>query len=144
MNNITVITELCQEDRNRLDTLIAIGLELAKKNVYDVQPVAPAETRKEDAETENTPPAETAHPVDAVDVWNDPASEEPTVSGKLGDKGNEKLFSAVQQKVVKLSAAGREKKAAVRGVVQKYATKVSDIPAEEYDTVMEQLTALEG
>ena len=124
MNNINLTMELCQEDRNRLDTLIAVGLELAKKNVYDVKAT----------EATDTPTAET---IEAV-------SEEPAVSGKLGDGGNEKLFSAVQQKVVKLSAAGMEKKASVREIVQKYATKVSDIPAEEYDAVMAALTALEG
>ena len=140
MNNITVITELCQEDRNRLDTLIAIGLELVSNRL----PVAPAETPQEIAETANAPTAETVHPVDAPNPWSEPASEEPAVSGKLGDKGNEKLFSAVQQKVVKLSAAGQTKKAAVREIVQQYATKVSDIPAADYDTVMEKLTAREG
>lgn len=148
MNNINLTVELCQDDRvrldelaNRIDTLIAVGLELAKKNVYEV---APAETRQEAAEATNTQTTETTHPVDAADVWSEPASEAPAVSGKLGDKGNEKLFSAVQQKVVKLSAAGKEKKASVREIVQKYATKVSDIPAEEYDAVMAALTALEG
>ena len=142
MNNITI--ELCQEDRNRLDTLVAIGLELCKKNIYEVEPAAPAETQRNDAEAANELAPETVHPVDAVNVWSEPASEAPAVSGKLGDKGNEKLFSAVQQKVVKLSAAGKEQKAAVREIVQKYATKVSDIPAADYDTVMEQLAALEG
>ena len=147
MNNIALTVELCQEDRNRLDTLIAIGLELAKKNIYDV---APAETRQDAVETTNTQTTETVHPVDAPDVWgkqeDQVAVEEvlPAVSGKLGDKGNEKLFSAVQQKVVKLSAAGKETKASVREIVQKFATKVSDIQVADYDTVMEQLTALEG
>lgn len=148
MNNITLTVELCQDDRvrlnelaNRLDTLIAVGLELAKKNIYEV---APAETRQEAAEAANTQTTEMTHPVDAVDPWGEPASEAPAVSGKLGDKGNEKLFSAVQQKVVKLSAAGKEKKTSVREIVQKFATKVSDIKAADYDAVMEQLTALEG
>lgn len=176
MNNINLTVELCQEDRNRLDTLIAIGLELANKSLADVemdttglqvaaqkylanlkQPIQsleltavdlPAVTHQDAVETENTPAPETVHPVDAVNVWSEPASEapaeKPVVPGKLGDKGNEKLCSAVQQKVVKLSAAGKEKKAAVREVVQKFATKVSDIQAADYDTVMEQLTALEG
>lgn len=141
MNNITIITELCQEDRNRIDTLIAVGLELAKKNIYDL---APAETRQNDAGAANTDTPETVHPVDEVSPFEEPASEAPAVSGKLGDKGNEKLFAAVQQKVVKLSAAGADKKAAVRGIVQKVAAKVSDIPAAEYENIMEQLTALEG
>ena len=142
MNNITI--ELCQEDRNRIDTLIAVGLELAKKNIYDVQPAAPAEARLEAAEAASTDTLESVHPVEADSPFEEPASEEPAVSGKLGDKGNEKLFAAVQQKVVKLSAAGADKKAAVRGIVQKVAAKVSDIPAAEYDNIMEQLTALEG
>lgn len=131
MNNINLTMELCQEDRDRLDTLIAVGLELAKKNIYEVEG---AQTRQEATETADEQAAHTSEPV----------SEEPSVSGKLGDKGNEKLFSAVQQKVVKLSAAGNEKKASVREIVQKFATKVSDIPAEEYDAVMAALTALEG
>lgn len=144
MNNINLTVELCQEDRNRLDTLIAIGLELAGKQLADVKPEAPTETRQEAVDAANVSTAETAHPVDAVAPWGEPVSEAAPVSGKLGDKGNEKLFSAVQQKVVKLSAAGKEKKASVREIVQKFATKVSDIPAEEYDTVMAALTALEG
>lgn len=144
MNNITITTELCQEDRNRLDTLIAIGLELAGKRLSEVQTETPSETHQNAVETANTPTAEPAHPVDAVDVWSEPASEEPAVSGKLGDKGNEKLFSTVQQKVVKLSAAGKEKKAAVREIVQTFATKVSDIQVADYDRVLGQLTALEG
>ena len=144
MNNITITTELCQEDRNRLDTLIAIGLKLVSNRLPVEPPVAPAETPQETVETANAPTAETVHPVDAPNPWSEPASEEPAASGKLGDKGNEKLFSAVQQKVVKLSAAGQTKKAAVREIVQQYATKVSDIPAADYDTVMEKLTALEG
>lgn len=147
MNNITITAELCKDDRvrldelaNRIDTLIAVGLELCKKNVYEVQPLAPAETQQNDAEAANTPANE------SVELEGQVSLDEvvPAASGKLGDKGNEKLFSAVQQKVVKLSAAGKESKAAVREIVQKFATKVSDIPAEEYDTVMEQLAALEG
>lgn len=131
MNQINLTMELCQEDRERLDTLIAIGLELAKKNIYEMEtPV----TRQEATEATDEQTADTYEVV----------SEEPAVGGKLGDKGNEKLFSAVQQKVVKLSAAGKDKKASVREIVQKYATKVSDIPAEEYDAVMAALTALEG
>ena len=127
MNNVNLTMELCQEDRNRLDTLIAVGLELAKKNIYDMEGAVERQETAEDADEQ-------------VSMYD----EEPAVVGKLGDKGNEKLFSAVQQKVVKLSAAGMEKKASVREIVQKYATKVSDIPAEEYDADMAALTALEG
>lgn len=125
MNTITI--ELCQEDRNRLDTLIAIGLELADK-----RPQKPAEATQ-------TPPPETTHPEPENTAQG---TQEATAAGKLGDAGNEKLLSAVQQKVVKLSAAG--KKAAVREIVQRYAAKVSDLPAGEYDTIMDALTALEG
>jgi hypothetical protein len=106
--------------------------------------VAPTETRQDAVETVSADTLESVHPVEDDSPFEEPASEEPAVSGKLGDKGNEKLFAAVQQKVVKLSAAGADKKAAVRGIVQKVAAKVSDIPAAEYDTIMEQLTALEG
>lgn len=125
MNTITI--ELCQEDRNRLDTLIAIGLELADK-----RPQKPAEATQ-------TPPPETTRPEPENTAQG---TQEATAAGKLGDAGNEKLLSAVQQKVVKLSAAG--KKAAVREIVQRYAAKVSDLPAGEYDTIMDALTALEG
>ena len=132
MNIITI--ELCQEDRNRLDTLIAIGLELA--DMADKRP--PAAPQKP-AEATQAPPPETTHPEPESTAQG---TQEATAAGKLGDAGNEKLLSAVQQKVVKLSAAG--KKAAVREIVQRYAAKVSDLPAGEYDTIMDALTALEG
>lgn len=125
MNTITI--ELCQEDRNRLDTLIAIGLELADKRPQEA------------AGATQAPPPEMTRPEPENAAQG---AQEATAAGKLGDAGNEKLLSAVQQKVVKLSAAG--KKAAVREIVQRYAAKVSDLPAGEYDTIMDALTALEG
>lgn len=138
MNNITITTELCQEDRNRLDTLIAIGLELCKKNVYDVQLVAPAETQQNDAEPASDPAPETGHPVDAADVWGQPASEAPAEE-PVKEVTVDELLAMVQ----KLVAPGTGKREKARAIVQAYAVKVSDVPAAKRAECMGKLIALD-
>ena len=138
MNNITVTTEFCQEDRNRLDTLIAIGLELCKKNVYDVQPVAPAETQQNDAEPASDPVPETAHPVDAADVWGQPASEAPAEE-PVREVTVDQLLALVQ----KLAAPGSGKRDKAKAIVQAYGAKVSDVPADKRQECMDKLIELD-
>ena len=138
MNNINVTMELCQEDRNRLDTLIAIGLELTKKNVYDVQPVAPAETQQNAAEAEILPAPESAHPVDAALPWGEPASEAPAEE-PVREVTPEELLAMVQ----KLVAPGTGKRDKARAIVLAYAAKVSDVPAAKRNECMDKLIALD-
>ena len=138
MNDITVTMELCQEDRNRLDTLIAIGLELCKKNVYDVQPVAPAETQQNAAETADNQAPETAHPVDAPDVWNEPASEEPAEE-PVRVVTKEELQALVQ----KMATPNHPKRDRAKAIIQSYGAKVSDVPADKRAECLDKLIALE-
>lgn len=138
MNNINVTLELCQEDRNRLDTLIAIGLELTKKNVYDVQPVAPAETQQNAAEAEILPAPESAHPVDAALPWGEPASEAPAKE-PAKEVTAEELLALVQ----KLAAPGSGKRDKAKAIVQAYGAKVSDVPADKRQECMDKLIELD-
>ena len=129
-NTIKIVTELCQEDRNRLDTLIAIGLELVKKNVYDVQPV-----------TAIVP--ETTHPVDAPDVWGQPEeaapAEEPVKEEPVKEITAEELLALVQ----KLAAPGSGKRDKAKAIVQAYGAKVSDVPADKRQECMDKLIELD-
>lgn len=138
MNNITVTTELCQEDRNRLDTLIAIGLELCKKNVYDVQPVAPAETQQNAADAASEQAPETAHPVDAPDVWSEPASEEPAEE-PVREVTKEELQALVQ----KMATPNHPKRDRAKAIIQSYGAKVSDVPCEKRAECWDKLIALD-
>ena len=124
-NTIKIVTELCQEDRNRLDTLIAIGLELCKKNVYEVQPV-----------TAITP--ETPHPVDAPDVWGQPEEEAPAEE-PVKEITPEELLALVQ----KLAAPGSGKRDKAKAIVQAYGAKVSDVPADKRQECMDKLIELD-
>lgn len=154
MNNITI--ELCREDRNRIDTLIAVGLELAKKNIYDVQPVAPAEThqltpdempahsqtlpetRQEAAGAASAPAAESAHPVDSVTPWGEPVSEAAPVE-PVREVTAAELLALVQ----KLAAPGSGKRDKAKAIVQSYGAKVSDVPADKRAECMDKLVALD-
>lgn len=138
MNNITITTELCQEDRNRLDTLIAIGLELCKKNSYEVQPVAPAETQQNAAEAEILPTPESAHPVDAPDVWSEPASEAPAEE-LVREVTKEELQALVQ----KMATPNHPKRDRAKAIIQSYGAKVSDVPADKRAECLDKLIALE-
>ena len=138
MNNINVTMELCQEDRNRLDTLIAIGLELCKKNIFDVQPVAPAETQQNDAEPASEQAPETAHPVDAALPWGEPASEAPAE-----EPAREVTAAELLAMVQKLVAPGTGKRDKARAIVLTYAAKVSDVPADMRAECMDKLIALD-
>ena len=124
MNTITI--ELCQEDRNRLDTLIAVALELANKHMTEMAPVAPYEAADAAPEVAAvTTPPEPEKPVEA-------AQEAVAPKYKMTD---------VQQLVVSLSAAG--KKDQVREIVKAYAERVTLIPEDKFGEVMDKLNALE-
>ena len=81
---------------------------------------------------EEPAPVEEAPAEEPAPVEEAPA-EEPAEVVELSD---------IQKKVVALSAAG--KKAEVRDIITKYASRVSAIPADKTAEVWEQLTALEG
>ena len=114
MNTITI--ELCGEDRARLDRILA-ALEGLNK---------PLETTAVDVFAEVF-----AAPVKTPEA---PAETE-TPKATLAD---------VQALVQKLATPASGKRDAVKRIVNEYAPRVSGIPADKLDEVMQRLTELGG
>lgn len=157
MNTITIITELCQEDRNRLD-VISDTLELIRQAMLNGAPaasVAAQDAPKSEPKAEPTPeaeaPAEAQNEPQAMpqtDLYDEDGGEiapeptEPEAPAEEAPTVEPVALSDIQKKVVALSAAG--KKAEVREIVTKYASRVSAIPVEHTAEVWQQLCALEA
>lgn len=153
MNNINITTEMCAEDRARIDRLIAALESL----VNDMEPpvVALAGT-----------PFQTEQPAEIVlDILKEgtgvargtiaeeelltPAEPEtaPEEVGEPADEPEEKEVpehtkAELQQKVISIVTAG--KKDEVKAIIEQYAERVSAIPDEKINEVWDKLTKLEG
>lgn len=125
MNQITITTELCAEDRARLDRIIA---------ALEARPVAEQEDTKPSCE----------RCMETVQALADAIEAQPDQPTTAPEPEPQPIYKAsdVQQKVVALSAAG--KKAEVRAIVLEYAERVSGIPEDKYSEVMARLNELEG
>ena len=134
MNTITI--ELCQEDRARLDRIIE-ALEQSRAIAVNSMSVAPnvesdvLKTETEEPMEGQVTVEEIVETTEQIPVEEAPV-EEPIKAVSLSD---------IQKKVVELSAAG--KKAEVRDIITKYASRVSAIPAEHTAEVWDQLIGLE-
>ena len=122
----TITIELCKEDRQRLDELIAftgwIATELKSRPVvFNSAPPTP----------------EIMHPADVLPPHGEP---EPVAEPEK-PKYTEADVRAMVQKLVNPK---HPKRVEARALVKSYADKVSDIPVDKYNEVMERLTALEG
>lgn len=157
MNEIKIITELCPEDRARIDRLTvaleartaqvertlamyadedpaaddiqkALAEQVAKSEKAPTQsPVEPAGEAK--AETPATPQPEAEA---ATTAEPDPVAEAKPAPTTV----------ELQQKVIALVNKG--KKADVSAIVKSYAATVSGIPEDKRAEVMDKLNALEG
>lgn len=127
MNTINITTELCQEDRARIDKVIEL---LTLSTGQRCQSCADA-VQQAFAETQ---PVEFTKDTTAEETPAEPA-QEPETAPQVSR-------ADIQQKVIQLSAAG--KKAEVREIVTAVATKVSDIPEDKLAEVWAKLTGLEG
>lgn len=139
MNEIKLTTELCAEDRARLDKLTAALEQLAPITVQvadiplDIMPTNNGIGLGKMADTEDhgdfveivTEPEETEAPA---------APEEPAAP--------QHTKAELQPKVVSLGSAG--KKEEVKEIIKQYAAKVSDIPEDKVDEVWAKLEQLEG
>ena len=136
-NEIKVTASLHEEDRVRIDALIRALHEVAG-NVPKITPqVIETEPVKEtDQPVEIAPQNEQ----DAPAPWDKDAPDLPAVAEEAPAVKYSK--EDVQQKVVSLAAAG--KKAEVKEIVNAYAERVSAIPEDKLDEVMDRLIALEG
>lgn len=162
MNEIKVITELCAEDRARLDRLtealeryphkcencvqtVMAALQatttLPKFDTIEQAKDTPAEEPKnepqEPAEQEApaTTPAEEEKPAEVEETPAEEPKNEPTVT-----------LEQIQQKVVQICAGYEgKKKPAVRAIINTYGSKVSDLKEQpdKWNEVWEKLTALE-
>ena len=155
MNNITLTHELCAEDRARIDRLAA-ALEALQPQVITFTPPTscgepepeldpiqqklaetlakvstPTEEPTEATETAKVETAETVSPIEEAPTQEEDATPPITLE-------------QIQQKVLQLAAANNGAlKAQVRGIVNTYAKKVSDIPEDKWAEVWSKLTALE-
>ena len=125
-NHITI--ELCKEDRQRIDELIAFaGLIVSEMKRNHAPIAAPAEE----------------HPVDAVAPHGEP---EPVAEPEVAPA--EKVYKVtkadIMAKVQALAAPNNPKREQAKAIVKSYGAKVSDIPEELYDEVMDKLVELEG
>lgn len=124
MNTITVITELCAEDRARLDAIIAALQSPQGKPTEAAQTVEAPDLKK-------TQPKEEKPTEPAVAESAAPATPQPEPQFTHDD---------ILKKVITLSAAGKKQEA--RDIVNAYAAKVSDIPADKLAEVAERLDAI--
>ncbi len=139
MNEIKVITELCAEDRARIDRLTAalegltagigsVGTPYAVNNISNVVEAPKTDTEAPKAETPAEPesvPAEVGAPAEEPDVKEVP----------------EHTQAELQQKVISLVSGG--KKDDVKKIIEQYAPRVSAIPAEKINEVWDKLLVLE-
>ena len=143
MTEIKVITEMCAEDRARIDALNANldkVINLISPTTLDTistpfpatvptkAPKKPQEAPAPDTQEKSQPEPETA--------------TEPVQPESYDVLAPQYTVDDVRQKVVSLCAAN--KKAEVKAIVSAYAESVSTIPADKVDEVMERLNALEG
>jgi hypothetical protein len=140
MNEIKITTELCAEDRARIDRLTAAleGLTAGSATVGTPFPVyamkaeskpEPVEAPREDTEAPAEPetvPEEVGAPDDEPEVKEVP----------------EHTKAELQQKVISIVTAG--KKDEVKAIIEQYAERVSAIPDEKINEVWDKLTKLEG
>lgn len=145
MNEINITTELCAEDRARLDRLTAAMERLAN----DMEPpvIALAGTP---FQTEQ--PAEVALDIlkEGTGVAMGTIAEPESVLAEVGAPAEEPEEKEVpehtktelQQKVISIVTAG--KKDEVKAIIEQYAERVSAIPDEKINEVWDKLTKLEG
>jgi hypothetical protein len=146
MNNINITTELCAEDRARIDRLTAAVEDLVNTikppviKMASFEEMAEALAHSPSYTNNRCPgggPAEApTEPETAPEEVGAPA-EEPDVK-----EVPEHTKAELQQKVISLVTAG--KKDEVKAIIEQYAERVSAIPDEKINEVWDKLTKLEG
>lgn len=125
MNEIVVKIDLSDESKKLLKQILtALSKKTCDRHSAADTAADPNPAKAEDADESDTDPDE--EPVDA---------EEETDSPQY-------TAADVQKLVQELASPAGGKRAEVRAIVKKYAEKVSLIPADKYDKVMEQLLKL--
>lgn len=138
MNEIKITTELCAEDRKRLDDLaqtlgyLAGQLSLLQKGpAYEVKKDEPDPVAELPEEVKPSEVPAEEHPVEQPF----PEAEEETEVPAVTKDDVRKLF-------VKLAAAGKKEEA--RDIVTTYANSITDLPDVTVSQVYVKLAALEA
>lgn len=141
MNTITIA--LCAEDRKRLEDLTGavtlLASVLANSQPTEVQEKIIAEATPADPDDAPAPLSQDvimSHPVDEVSPHGEP---EPVAEPAAPKYTQQDILAVVQR----LIAPGSNKREQAKAIVNDYAVKISAIPAEKYNEVMDRLTALE-
>lgn len=142
-----ITLRLCDEDRARLDKILAALEANGAKNCAGCVESAVAMTKTALEPQETSAPAEPAPqetPTEQEPAEKKEAQKEPETAQEPTPTKPAVTLEQIQQKVVKLAAAG--KKAEVKNVITKYGLRVSDLKdqPEKWDEVWAKLTALEG
>jgi hypothetical protein len=146
MNNINITTELCAEDRARIDRLTAAVEDL----VNTIKPpTIKMATFEEMAEALAHAPSYVNNRCPGGGPVEAPAEPEsvPEEVGAPDDEPDvkevpEHTKAELQQKVISIVTAG--KKDEVKAIIEQYAERVSAIPDEKINEVWDKLTKLEG
>lgn len=142
MNEIKITTELCAEDRKRIDTLTeAMGYLAGQIHLllngptYEGKQPDPIADLPEEVQLTEAPDEVKAeeHPVENP-FPEAPKEEAPAEPAYTKDD--------IRKLVVTLSANG--KKAEARDIVLAHGTSITELPEESINTVFKALKALEG
>lgn len=137
----TITIEFCKEDRKRLDELIAFA-GLIVGELKNCAPVKMTLLNSGDLAIGKIPEPEqpdpvNEHPVDEVSPHGQP---EPVAEPERPKYTKDDVLAKVQT----LATPGHPKREEAKAIIKSYGTKVSDIPEDKYNEVMDKLTALEG
>lgn len=151
MNNINITTELCAEDRARIDKLIAAiesqtvalgNVGTPFQTVNNLINVTEAKAPQTEADAPTEPMYEEGTGVN--DLGFEPVEtdkeDEPEAPQETAEPKHTK--AELQQKVVGLVSKG--KKEEVKAIIKEYAAKVSEVPEDKVDEVWAKLEKLEG
>ncbi len=126
MNTITLTVELCADDRDRLDRILKALEGLQQPNCHSCVETAVGMTK---GLAELAEKAVTHEPVEEPEQAE--AAATPTYTK-----------DDIRAMVRTLAASDNPKLKQAKAIVKEYAVKVSEIPADKYDEVMDRLTEL--
>lgn len=156
----TIVIELCQEDRARLDRLaealerktcdkcVATAMEFAKLKVAPTPETDPIQEKLAETLANATDPVEA--PKNATEEAEDstqattPQEEETPTHEEPADEPTARTVdrAELRAKVIELSAKGLKEQ--TRDIVKSYAPTVKDVPEDKVTECYNRLVALEG
>lgn len=132
----TIEFKLCAEDRARLDKII----ELLEGTKITTEKATHATIKKPSQKAPKAEPRET----EPTQAETEPTPENSDDAGAIVEQPDVTL-EQIHQKVIQLvTGFGGAKKAQTKAIINTYAPKTSEIPADKWQEVWDQLLALES